>query len=69
MFQARGAGRQRLGATAYLLYSGGNQGASVARVECEEEEWAGDQSEAPEKPTDQQEGWGFTLRKEALKGV
>ena len=51
MFQARGAGRQRLGATAYLLYSGGNQGASVARVEYEEEEWAGDQSEAPEKPT------------------
>lgn len=53
MVQARGAGGQRLGATAYLLYSGGNQGASVARVEWEEEEWAGDQSEAPEKPTDQ----------------
>ena len=44
---------RRAEATAYLLYSGGNQGASVARVECEEEEWAGDQSEAPEKPTDQ----------------
>ena len=42
MFQARGAGGQRLGATAYLLYSGGKQGASVARVECEEER-AGDQ--------------------------
>lgn len=68
MFQARGAGGQRLGATAYLLYSGGKQGASVARVECEEE-WAGDRSEAPEKPTDQQEGWGFTLKKEALEGV
>ena len=42
MFQARGAGGQRLGAAAYLPYSGGKQGASVVRVECEEE-WAGDQ--------------------------
>lgn len=64
-FQAREPRRGELRATAYLLYSGATKGLLRGQVECEEG-WAGDQSEAPEKPIDQQEGWGL-YSEEALK--